>query len=192
MKWNSLFDRAQQAYDNLSERERKFVAILGAAFAAVIVILPVFLLMTSISDLEDENQEIADLLRDISRRRPQLLQRAAAQKAIEQRYNRQAPALAGFIEEKANAVGVNVRETTPQSERTIDGYRRRRERVALPSINLKPAIKLMAEIENSAFPVALGRVQIEHYQNGDNYDVQLDVIAFDRRRPETKPGEPSQ
>ncbi|MCU0676639.1 MAG: hypothetical protein MUE69_28080 [Myxococcota bacterium] len=58
-------------------------------------------------------------------------------------------------------------------------------RATLPSVGLKKVIKLLTSIENSRFPVAVERIQIEHFRGGeDSYNVQIGVIAYDAAEPE--------
>ena len=42
---------------------------------------------------------------------------------------------------------------------------------------------MLTSIENSRLPVALERLQIEHYRSGDAYNVQVGLIAYQRTAP---------
>jgi len=174
----------QDALDNLNERERKLVGVLGAVVVVIVVVLPFYLMTAAISDIETENQQIADVLRDIQRARSTLAQREAEREAAAARYRTKAPPLGSFIEARAGDEELTLREVTDQPEQVIGSFRRRHVRASLPNVNLRPAIKMLTNIENSRFPVALERVQIEHFRSGDSYNVQLGVIAYERREEE--------
>lgn len=179
--FGNAVDSARRAYENLNERERRLVVVLGAVLAAIVVLLPVYLLTSAISDIETENRELASVLRDISRARPTLAERAAAREAAERKYDQPAPELRRFVEAKGGEVGVAVRETTGQPEKVSDGYVRKHLRVNLSNVELRPVVLMMEAIENSPYPIAINRLQIDHYQQGGNYSVQMDVIAFERQ-----------
>jgi hypothetical protein len=172
-------DGLRRYYDNLNERERKLVGLLGLVLGLIVVVLPLYLLTHAIGQLEEENRDINAVLRDISRSRAKLQEREAEREASARRYARKAPPLGSFIEAKAQSQGLRVREVNDQPEKKIGDFTRRHTRVTLPNVGLKPVIEMMAAIENSPYPVAIERVRIEHFRSGDQYNVQLGVIAFD-------------
>jgi hypothetical protein len=182
----------RRAWENLNERERRLVGILGAVTALLLVGVPLYLSTASISDLESENREMATVIREIGRARTKLSEREAERRATEQRYQTKAPALGSFLEAKAREVELSVREVTDQPEKVAGGFRRRSVRATLPGVGLRAVIDLMASIENSPYPVAIDQIHIEHYQSGDRYNVTLGVVAYDRLQPAgpTKMGAP--
>lgn len=179
---NNPLDNARRFYENLNERERKLVALLGVIAGVIVVFLPLYLLTSAISSIEDTNREIDSVLHDISRARPRLQAREARREAAQQRYDQKAPPLGSFIEAKAREEGLTVREVNDQPEKVVDDFTRRHTRVTLPGVSLKPVIKMMANIENSPYPVAIERIRVEHFSAGDRYNVQLGVIAYDKRK----------
>lgn len=176
----AIGDSIGNAFANLNERERRLVGLLGVVFAMIVVVLPLYLMTAAISDIESENREIASVLRDISRARGTLESRRSERERAMKRYDVQAPALRQFVAAKGEAAGLSIRETTPQPEKVFGQFTRRHLRVILPGVGLRPVVEMMASIDNSPYPVAIKRVQIEHYRTGDSYNVQLDVVAYDR------------
>lgn len=185
------FDSVRRFYDNLNERERKLVGLLGGVLAAFLVFLPLYLMSSSISELEDDNREMTSVLRDISRARPALRKRQARRKARRELYDNRTPQLGTFVESKAREQGLTIREVDDQPEKVIDNYKRRHTRVTLPDVGLKPVIEMMAAIENSRYPVAIERIHVEHFHSGDEYNVQLGVVAYDHlgSKPDEKSSE---
>ncbi len=177
----SIFDSIRSAFDNLNDRERKLVAILGAVVGALLLFLPIYMSASAISEVEDENAEIRSVMREIANHRTEIAQMRAEREAAERRYDNQAPPLGSFLEAKAREAGYDrPLEVTDQPERVANGFTRRHVRADLPGVDLKTAIDMMAEIENSPYPVALELIQIEHFQAGDRYNVEVGVIAFDK------------
>jgi hypothetical protein len=77
--------------------------------------------------------------------------------------------------------GLTVREVTDQPEKELGEYRRRHVRVTLPNVGLAEVVRMMAAIANSPYPVAIERIHIDHFRTGNQFNVQLGVVAFDRR-----------
>jgi hypothetical protein len=176
-----IFDSARSAFDNLNARERKLVGLLGAIAATMIIFLPLFMIASAISDIEDENTEIRSVLRDISRAETEIAALRAEREAAERRYDTPAPPLGSFLEAKSRGAGYDrPLEVTDQPERVAGGYTRRHVRASLPGVGLRTAIDMLAEMKNSPYPVAVELLQIEHFQAGDRYNVEVGVIAFDR------------
>lgn len=189
-------DRLRAYADGLNERERKLLGALGVVFALIVVLLPIYLVTSSISEIEEENRQISQVLRDIGRARGTLAQRQAEREAARARYQQAAPPLGSFLEARATEQELSLREVTDQPEKVVGDFRRRNVRATLPSVGLRKVIKLLTSIENSRFPVAVERIQIEHFRSGeDSYNVQIGVIAYDAEETEepasSMRGEPS-
>lgn len=185
-------DSIRQQLSELNERERKLLTILGAVFVAILVVLPLYLISSSISDIETENQALADVLAEIQDARTELAQRDAEREAAMARYGTPTPPLGSFVENEANQQELRLREVTDQPEQVFGEFRRRAVRASMPNVELRPVIKMVTSIENSRYPVAINRLQIENYRRGDNYNVELGVLTFDRAVPETDDEENSE
>lgn len=177
-------DGARAAFENLNERERKLVLVLGIVLVVLVVFLPLYLLTSSVSDIEEENEQIREALREISQHGGELAEWDAQRQAAERRYRNPAPPLGSFLEAKAREAGYDrPLEVTDQPEKVEGGFTRRNTRASLPNVDLRTAIDMMTAIENSPYPVAIERLHVEHFQTGDRYNIQLGVVAFDKERP---------
>lgn len=174
--------RLEEAWNGLNDREKRLVGIMGVVFGALAIVLPMYLLSTSISALEDENEEIATVMRDIERAAPQLAEREAARRAAEARYDIQAPALSSLLEAQSRDQQMTINAVTNQPEVQEGRFRRRHVRASFPGTGLRAAVKLMNALEASQYPIALERVHIDHFAPGeDRYNVELGVITYDRQ-----------
>ncbi|MEM1415176.1 MAG: type II secretion system protein GspM [Myxococcota bacterium] len=178
----------RSSFENLNERERKLVGLLGAVFLVIVVVLPMFLMSQAIGDIEDENREIVATLRAIQRGQSELAARRAVERASQQRYATPAPPLGSFIEARAQGQDLRLREVTDQPEQVIGEFTRRNVRATLPQVELRRVMLMLADIENSRYPVAIERLQIEHFRQGATYNVQLGVIAYDAAESEGESG----
>lgn len=178
----ALLDNARQQWENLSDRERKLTTLLGASVGAFLVFLVFLFSTTVIWNIEDENEEIASVLRDIARNDAKLRAQAEAREKAKRRYERLAPPLATFVDAEARAQGLTINSTSDQPEKVANGFKRRNVRVEMNGVTLRPVIQMLSKIDQSEYPVGIERVQIDHFQSGDRYNVKLGVIAYDRQR----------
>ena len=176
-------DNVRNWADALSDRERRLLSIMAVVFAAIIVVLPMYVAISSISDIETENAEITQVLQDIRRSEPRLQQQKADRRAVERLYTRKAPSLGGFLEERAQQYGVTGLGITDQPNLDIGAYSRRSVRVSLPVVELRPLIEMLADIENSSYPVSIERIQMTGGRMRTGYTVKLAVNAYDREAP---------
>ena len=181
MAAGSAFDGLRRAWENLNERERRLVSLLGAVLAALVVFLVVYGSTTAIEDAEAESDQIETVLNDIARAKNRLRARETERRSAARRYETPAPPLGSFLESQARTAGLTVREVNDQPEKVSGGFRRRNVRATIPGVGLRPTVDLMANIVQSPYPVAIERIQIEHFQAGDRYNVQLGVLAYDRQ-----------
>lgn len=183
MAFLDAIDNVRNWADALSDRERRLLSIMAVVFVAIGVVVPMYVAISSISGIETENAEIAQVLQDIRRSEPRLRQEKAERIAVERLYNRKAPSLGGFLEERAQQYGVTGLGITDQPKLDLGAYSRRSVRVSLPVVELRPLIEMLADIENSSYPVSIERIQMTGGRMRTGYTVKLGVNAYDREAP---------
>jgi general secretion pathway protein M len=170
----------QSYWENLSERERRLLAVLGLVAALIVVALPVWLLNTAIGRLSRENDELTQALANLSQARPQLDAQRAERAQARLRYISRAPTLGAFLEARAGEhEGLSISDVQPEPEREAGDFRVRHTRARIQGTGLEAAIRMLTDIENSRYPVALERIHVDHLQAGDRYNFQLGLLAFD-------------
>ncbi len=180
-----MMEKIRIAIEDLSERERKLLVLLGVIFVVLVFGLPLYLMSSSIAELEEENESIVEVLRDISGARGTLAQREAERAAAQARYRQSAPPLASFLESQCSAQELDrPSEVSDQPEQVLGAFKRRAIRATMNNRSLRKVLLMLQSIENSRHPVALERVQIEHFRDGDDYNFQLGVIAYERNESE--------
>lgn len=178
---SSLLDALSSYWENLTDRERGLLGLLGAVAGVLLVLLPVFLLSTSIGDLEQDNERITSALRRISQSRGRLAAQQAKRQAAEIRYSQRAPTLGSFLEAKAGEQdGMTISDVHHEPEREQGRFRIRHSRARFQNTGLVAAMRMLAAIKNSRYPIAIERIHINHNQSGDRYNLQIGVLAFDR------------
>ncbi|MGB5812824.1 MAG: hypothetical protein WBG86_19980 [Polyangiales bacterium] len=180
MAFGDAFDNVRGWFDTLNERERRLLGLMGSVLFAMLLIVPMYLLLASIGDIESENTAINEVLQDIYRAEGRLEQEKAARRAVERLYNRKAPTLGGFLEESAQQYGVSGLSVTDQPKVDLGDYTRRSVRISLPRVELRPLIEMLADIKNSSYPVAIERIQLDGGRLRTNYNAKLAINAYDR------------
>jgi hypothetical protein len=177
---NNLIDRLRVSWYNLNDRERRMLTMLGGVVLVLLLLLPPLMLTLSNNELQSENEELRIVLDQLSKQRGQLMQLAQERKNAEARYLNKTPPLGSFMEAEAKKQGLTLQEVTDQPEKTVGRYQRRGVTVSLPQTGLTPVIQLMSSIVGSGHPVAIQQIQLDHYQPGDQYNVKLGVLTYDK------------
>lgn len=175
----SIMESLRDAFDNLTDREQKLVALLGVVVVVLVIGLPVYLMGAGLSEMEAENDALRDVMREIDQARPRLARLAAERDRNRALFANEAPALAGFVEQAAAAEELALREINDQPELAMSGYMRRGVRVRMPDVGIMPVLDMLKAIEDSGHPVAIGRLQIDRYRTEGNFNVQVGVRAYD-------------
>jgi type II secretory pathway component PulM len=177
---NSLLDRLRATWENLNDRERRMLSILGAVIAAMLLIMPPILLVMDNADLEAQNAELRNVVEQLDMQRTRLARLAQERRAADQKYANKTPPLGSFMESEAKKQGLTLQEVTDQPEKTVGKYLRRSITVALPQVALTPLLQLLSSIVESGHPIAIDQLQIDHYSAGDQYNVRMGVLTFDK------------
>jgi Type II secretion system (T2SS), protein M len=188
---NNMFDRMRASWENLNDRERRMLTVLGGVVLTLLLLLPPVLLSLGNSDLQAQNDELRSVLDQLAIQRGRLMQLAEDRKKAEQRYQNKTPPLGSFLESEAKKQGLTLQEVTDQPEKTVGRYLRRSVTVSLPQTGLTPVINLMSSIVESGHPVAIQEIQLDHYQPGDQYSVKLGILTYDKLSETPSDAKPS-
>jgi type II secretory pathway component PulM len=183
---SELLERLRGMWDDLNEREKRLVAVLGIAFATAILALPLVWTARQNGEIEEENTQLRSTLELIGQRRGLLLQIAETRKAAVARYRHHTPPLGSFLENEAKNHGLTIREVTDQPEKATGNYFRRSVRASVNEVGLTGIMDLLSSLNTNENPVAVDQIQIEHYQAGDSYRFKIGVLTFDRKEGKDK------
>jgi hypothetical protein len=188
---SNLLDRLRASWDNLNDRERRMLSVLGGLVLALLLLLPPVLLSLGNNDLQAQNDELRSVLDQLAIQRGRLMRLAEDRKNAEQRYKNKTPPLGSFMESEAKKQGLTLQEVTDQPEKTVGRYLRRSVTVSLPQTGLTPVINLLSSIVESGHPVAIQEIQLDHYQPGDQYNVKLGILTYDKLTETASDAKPS-
>lgn len=176
-----MIERLRTVWDELNDREKRMVGLLGLLFASCLIAYPLFMIAHKNVELEEENAHLRSVIGLIGERRVALQRVAEARKQAAVRYTHHTPPLGTFVEEEAKKHELTIREVTDQPEKVSGSYHRRSVRASINDVGLTGIMDMLSGIEVSQYPVAVDQVQIEHYQAGDVYRFKLGVLTFDKK-----------
>jgi type II secretory pathway component PulM len=175
----AALDALRTYWENLTPRERFGMSVIGGMLAVLAVVVPVWLASSSIGELEDDNEEIMATLRRIQRSRGQI---AAAQAEQAERDARYAMGVPGddFLTAQAQRQSLALSRVQSEPERAAGRFRIKTTRAQFQSVGLRPVMLLLAELENSRYPIAIERIHVDHHAAGDRYNIEVGVQMFER------------
>lgn len=175
-----MLDGLRSYWENLTDRERLLFGVMGGIAALLIVLMPVYLLSTSIGELEEDNAQITAALRRIARSRGRIAAMRAEQAARDARYDQGAPG-EEWLPSQVEQHGLAFSRVQHEPERVVGRYRIHTTRASFQGAGLRPAILLLTDLKNSRYPVAIERLHVDHHQSGDQYNLEVGVLTFERQ-----------
>lgn len=174
----SLRDRINQ----LEDRERRLLGVLVVVFCVfAILIIPVGL-TAYLGSISSENEAMREAISSIQDSRVTLAKRAQEREAMDARYQRQAPPLAGFLAGIAQRHDIEIPETQDQADAPHGKrFTERSTKITLRDVGMLKIAKLMEGIAQSGYPVSITKLNIrKRGTQADSFNVQMVVSAFDR------------
>lgn len=178
----------KERFEQLEERERKLLLILLGIFSAMVLLLVPIAVAMSVGSQRAENDRIREIIQSIVDERVTLSRRQAEVKRVEKRYAKQAPALASYLAQVADKVDVDIPETQDRS--TVPAGRNFEERstkIRLRGVGMLALSNFMEKIAQSGYSVSISKLIIRRRgAKPDDYDVEMEVSAFDREQEKKK------
>jgi len=181
----TLRDRINQ----LEDRERRLLGVFVVVFGIFIILVIPLGLTAYLGSISSENDSMREALTNLQQSKGTLEKRAQEQAQMDRRYERKAPALAGFLAGIAQRHKIEIPETQDQAE-VPHGKRfsERSTKITLRDVGMLKLAELMQDVAQSGHPVSISRINIRKKASPpDSYNVQFTVSAFDRKAAEEKP-----
>ena len=180
----SLAERLEQ----MEPRERQLLNILLIVFLVFLLLLVPLGVTWLVGSKRSNVKGMRDAIAQIQEQRPKLVQRERERQAIRTRYTRKAPALAGFLEQKAKSAGFEIPESQDRPEIPRGKfYDERSTKIRLSKIDMLKLLKFTESIKQSGYPLSISKINIRKRGiEQDSYDVEMYVSAFDRKEKPKK------
>jgi general secretion pathway protein M len=168
--------------DKLTPREQKLATALIFTMAVMLLLALPIGLETMIASRRSDNGDMRDAITKIQDARAQIRDRQSKKDAVALRYANKTPPLAGFIEQQARAVKVEVTDSVDRPDLPLGKqFTERQTVVHLKKANMLSLARLLESIERSGHPVLVSRLNIrKRSAEPDSWDVELGVSAYDR------------
>jgi len=169
-------------WNRMAPRERRLVGGLGGVVGAVVVLVVGFLIVDSLSDIAQSNDDAREALAAIAKHRDEYLEGKARMVALEVRIGTEPPQLAADLESAARDAGFQIAETNdvppvPAGKR----YLEHRADVKLRQVDLKSLSKFLAKLETGRRLIVVTRLSVrKRFSEADKLDVELTATAYER------------
>jgi type II secretory pathway component PulM len=171
-------------WERLAPRERRWVTALAAAVVGALVLLGVFLLFSSVADIEEGNAEIREALAAIAKHHDEYLEAKAKTAMQEARIGTEPPQLTADLEAAAHEETLQISESserpaTPAGRR----YLERDVDLKIREVDLQTLTKFMRRVETGPRLIFFTRLSLKRrYSETDKLDVEATATAFERVR----------
>ncbi|MEA2699814.1 MAG: hypothetical protein QOI66_4085 [Myxococcales bacterium] len=171
-------------WDRLAPRERRSVAALVIAVLVVAVLLSIYFLFSSVSDLEEGNAKIREALTMIAKHRDEYMEAKTRSAANDARIGTEPPQLTSDLEAAAREEGVQIAES---NERPVTPAGRRYSQhdvdLKIRDIDLQSLTKFMRRVETGPRLIYFSRLSIKRrYSEAEKLDVEATATAFEKLR----------
>ncbi len=169
-------------WERMAPRERRWVAGLSIAVLVVGGTLGIFLVFSSISDLEEGNTEIREALGAIAKHRDEYLEAKTRAQAQEQRLGSEPPQLVADIEAAAREETVQIAESNERPPLGV-GKRWIEHDVDLKirGVGLQALSNFLRRVETGPRPIFCTRLSLKRrFSEADKLDAEVTATAFER------------
>lgn len=169
-------------WERMPTREKRSVTILGVAVVLVAASLVVYLVFSSISDLEQSNADVREALAAINKNRDSYLEAKARAAAQEARLGTDPPQLVADIEAAAREESMQIAESnerpaTPASKRWIEHD----VDLKVREVDLQTLTKFLKRVETGKRPIFFTHLSLKRrFSEQDKLDAELTAVAFER------------
>lgn len=169
-------------WNRMAPRERRLVGGLIGVVGVVVVLVIGFLIIDSLSDIAQANDDTREALAAIAKHRDEYLEAKSRMVAQEVRIGSEPPQLAADLESAAHDAGFQIAESTdvppvPVGKR----YLEHRADVKLRQVDLKSLSKFLSKLETGRRLIVVTRLSVrKRFSEADKLDVELTATAYER------------
>lgn len=175
-------------WNRLAPRERRLVAGLVGTVALFAVLVVGFLLVGSLRDLAESNEDTREALSAIAKHRTEYQEAKDRMMAQEIRIGAEAPQFAADLEAAAREVGIQIPETNEQPTAPAGRrYLEHRVDVKLREVDLLSLSRFLSKLENSRRLIIVSQLRIRRrFAEAEKLDVELTCTGYERVKETTK------
>jgi Tfp pilus assembly protein PilO len=179
---------ASAEWNRMAVRERKLISILAGAVGLLALLLTGYLIIDSLQEIGNSNEDTREALAAIANHRDDYLDAKARMVSQEARIGVEPPQLAADLEAAGKEAGIQIPETVdrppaPAGKR----YMEHSLDVKLRKVGLKELATFLSKVETNPRLIVVTRLQIRRsFGEGDKMDVELTATAYERLKDDKK------
>lgn len=178
---NPRFQRVQEFWQGLTEREQRLLSILGVVISVVVVFLGLNSVRVNLKEYTvgvDRGHEALEML---GQRREAYLRARAKSKAFDEKLSENTVQLAAFTERMASQAGIGAPRNFRDQETPIpnsSGITKQSTTVTFPEVSIVQLNELLQAIERSEQLVYIEGIELEPQRRGSRYELQLTISTY--------------
>jgi type II secretory pathway component PulM len=183
------FTYAAAEWNRISARERRLLALLGAAFGGCALLLVGYLVVDAYQTMRQDNQDMREAIELIAKHSDEYRDAKAQVKAQQQRIGTEPPQLAAELEAAAKEAGIQIPETADRPPSAAGKhYVEHSLDVKLRKVDLKSLATFLSKVETGKALVLITRLGIRRSfgSDGSTVDVDLTATTYERLKEGAK------
>jgi type II secretory pathway component PulM len=171
-------------WERMPARERRWVTGLAIAIVGLTLALGVYLVFSTISDLEEGGADIREALSAINKNRDDYLEAKARAAAQELRLGSEPAQLVADIEAAAREESVQIAESNERPAVAV-GKRWLQHDVDIKvrGVDLQALTKFLKRVETLPRPIFCTRLSLKRrFSEADKLDAEVTAVAFERQK----------
>lgn len=189
MAFSDKLGELRGRWDRLSNRERTLLGSLGGTLLLLVVLGVGFSITQGLSDLEGQNADIRQALRDIATNRDAYERAKSKTAQIEVRMGHGGVQLQGFLETAAKEAGVEIAETVERQPAPAGKkYIEKAVDLRLRKVGIDALAKFLRKIETGTNLVVVSSLNVRSRDDKhEDLEVEMSVSTYEHA-PEQKAG----
>jgi len=174
-------------WDRMPVRERRWITVLAIAVVATTTLLGVYLIFSSISDLDEGNADAREALSAIAKHRDDYLEAKARAQAQEARLGNDPPQLVADIETAAREETVAIAESNERPPAAVaKRWVEHDVDLKVRGVDLQALCRFLKRVETGPRPIFFTHLSLKRrFSEADKLDAELTAIAFERVAKDT-------
>ena len=169
-------------WDRMGARERRSLTILAVAVVVIATALSIYLVSSTISELEESNADVREALAAITKHRDNYLEAKGRAQAQEARLGNDPPQLVADIEAAAREESLQIAESNERPPSNVSKrWIEHDVDLKVRGVDLQTLTKFLKRVETGTRPVFFTHVALKRrFSEADKLDAELTAIGFER------------
>lgn len=172
----------QDRIDALQPRERRLLGIFVGLFVLIAVVLIPVAVSAMLRERRNENELLHETIERLFAERDKILETRESNERVLARYRVPAPQLAGFLDNQAKTLELEIPEFKDKPVVPIGKeYEERATEISLKKVEMRKLVLFLEKIAQASFPTSVSRINIrKRATTKDEWDVSMTVSAYHR------------